>query len=198
MHGGEPATRCPATSAAATDGPTAGRTAEHRTSRSPFRGHVIDQKIWMLGITSECMGDETGRSQPSELTSRHTAMDGELRPKDEISIEDASQVVRDLINGRQAWIESKNNAPAAPAATPSARPVGTIWNEPASAGLSATDRPRESEPTQGPKLMRNRVMKPGSASQVRNTSPIFGRAGTELKRGPPPRTATDPVPMEGR
>ena len=102
---------------------------------------MIDQKIWMLGITSECMGDETGRSQPSELTSRHTAMDGELRPKDEISIEDASQVVRELINGRQAWIESKNNAPAAPAATPSARPVGTIWNEPASAGLSATDRP---------------------------------------------------------
>ena len=68
------------------------RTGERHTSRTPFRGHVIDQKIWMLGIASERMGDETGRSQPSELTSRHTAMDGELKPKDEISIEDASQV----------------------------------------------------------------------------------------------------------
>ena len=141
MHGGEPATRCPAGSPAATDCLAPERTGERHTSRTPFRGHVIDQKIWMLGITSECMGDETGRSQPSELTSRHTAMDGELKPKDEISIEDASQVVRDLINGRQAWIESKNNAPAAPAATPCARPVGTNWNERASAGLSATDRP---------------------------------------------------------
>ena len=49
---------------------------------------MIDQKIWMLGITSECVGDETGRSQPSELTSRHTARrsivvdarDGYIRP----------------------------------------------------------------------------------------------------------------------
>src|SRR5664279_6291032 len=66
MHGGEPPTRCPAESATATDCPTAGRTVQHRTSRSSLRGHVITKdldardhvfgrsgsRLWTLGITS--------------------------------------------------------------------------------------------------------------------------------------------------
>ena len=69
MHCGEPASRCPAASATATDCPTAERTAEHRTSRTSFRGHVIDRRSGRSGSRLSAGTTGPGRAQPPELTS---------------------------------------------------------------------------------------------------------------------------------